>query len=251
MNEDVMTILFFLAISGFVLFRLYKMLGQKMDGDFKGPAGGGMNRANQSKDNMQDSDAEIGSHASQGVGSLQRDPAAGKGAKPVLEMPDIARINAELEIYKQMDERVAANIQAIAKQDRDFNILDFVDGAKKAFEYIVAAFAHGDVAMLKQLLAPEIFEDFAADIAERNQKEERLETTILAITRASIINASLIGKEAKITLEIESEQTSILRDKSGEVIEGDPSHIEQLVDVWTFSRHIHAEDLTWFLVETA
>ena len=49
----------------------------------------------------------------------------------------------------------------------DFDPEHFLTGAKAAYEMIVTAFAEGDRATLKNLLAPDVYEGFVAAIAER------------------------------------------------------------------------------------
>jgi len=42
----------------------------------------------------------------------------------------------------------------------------------------------------------------------------------------------------------------VLRDRDGNVIEGDPAKSEPVVDLWTFQRDTRAEDPNWVLVST-
>ena len=51
--------------------------------------------------------------------------------------------------------------------------------------------------------------------------------------------------------EFQTEQTHVVRNKAGEIIEGSPKQIEQLVDLWTFERNLTQSNPNWFLIKTA
>ena len=55
-------------------------------------------------------------------------------------------------------------LRAIRDADPNFEPRSFLDGAKSAYEMIVTAFAEGDRQTLRQLLAPDVYENFEAAI---------------------------------------------------------------------------------------
>ncbi|MEE1561778.1 MAG: Tim44/TimA family putative adaptor protein, partial [Alphaproteobacteria bacterium] len=65
-----------------------------------------------------------------------------------------------------------------------------------------------------------------------------------------ILEAGLDGRIATLTVKFVSEQISVTCDAEGEVIDGDPEHIVQMIDIWTFSRNLRSRDPNWTLVET-
>jgi hypothetical protein len=71
-----------------------------------------------------------------------------------------------------------------------------------------------------------------------------------AASEAEIGAADLTGKRANITVRFTSEQISSRRDKSGDIIEGDPKKIREISDVWTFERDVSSRDPNWTLVAT-
>jgi predicted lipid-binding transport protein (Tim44 family) len=147
-------------------------------------------------------------------------------------------------------EAVRDGIAAITRADPTFDAPEFVGGAKIAFDMIVQAFAAGEVKALQALLARSVYDNFAAAIAERNRLGHRLKTTLIGITQAQITGAELAGKEARVTVKFVSEQISVTEDASGAVIEGDPSHVDILIDIWTFARDTSSRDPNWQLVAT-
>lgn len=147
-------------------------------------------------------------------------------------------------------EPVRDGIAAITKVDPTFDAPEFIGGAKIAFEMIIQAFAASETKALQPLLARSVYDNFAAAIAERQRLGHRLKTVMIGITQAQIIEAALKGKEARVTVKFVSEQTSVTEDASGAVIDGDPAHVDTLIDIWTFARDTSSRDPNWQLVAT-
>ena len=58
------------------------------------------------------------------------------------------------------------------------------------------------------------------------------------------------GSTARITIKFVSQQSTVIRDEHGEVVDGDPKEIVRVTDIWTFSRNTRSTDPNWALVET-
>lgn len=159
------------------------------------------------------------------------------------------RRQIEADIARAPDS-VRAGVAAIAKADPAFDAPDFIGGAKIAFGMIIQAFAAGEVKALQPLLARNVFENFAAAIAERQRLGHRLKTSLIGVTQAQIVDAELSGKEAQVTVKFVSEQTSVTEDAAGNVVEGDPAHVDTLIDIWTFVRDTSSRDPNWQLAAT-
>ena len=43
----------------------------------------------------------------------------------------------------------------------------------------------------------------------------------------------------------------VTRNTAGDIVDGDPARIDQIVDLWTFERDTRSRDPNWQLVETA
>ncbi len=173
----------------------------------------------------------------------QRDYAARNGMSP----RDRRQIEADL---TRAPDAVRDGLAAIAKVDPSFDPADFIGGAKIAFDMIVQAFAAGETKVLQSLLARDLYDSFAAVIADRQGKGWKQKTEVIGITQAQIVGAELNGKEARVTLKLVSEQTSVTEDASGNVIEGDGTHVDSIIDIWTFARDTSSRDPNWQLVQT-
>lgn len=141
-------------------------------------------------------------------------------------------------------------LAAIRAADSAFNPQDFVGGARIAFEMILMAYAKGDLKSLRPLLANEVFEEFAGAIREREQAGEHLETTLVGVKQAEIVEAELQGKTAFVTVKVVSEQINVTRDKEGQAIDGADKRVETITDLWTFARNTRSRDPNWTLVAT-
>jgi predicted lipid-binding transport protein (Tim44 family) len=141
-------------------------------------------------------------------------------------------------------------LAAITKAAPDFDPEHFLSGAKAAYEMIVTAFAQGDRATLKNLLATDVYDGFVAAIAEREKKEQKAELTFVGIEEVKMTAAELEGRVARLSLRFVAELISCTRDKDGKVLEGDPTEAQTIRDAWTFARDVSSRDPNWKLVAT-
>ncbi|MBN9412577.1 MAG: Tim44 domain-containing protein [Candidatus Paracaedimonas acanthamoebae] len=133
--------------------------------------------------------------------------------------------------------------------DSRFSLSRFLAGATRAFEMIVLAYAKEDLKSLKSLLSSEVYKDFEVAVKERQQKRESLETTIAKIESSQITDMRLQETEAMMTVRFISEQTHVIRNEAGEIIEGTAKQSEQIIDIWTFSRDLRSKDFQWTLIK--
>jgi predicted lipid-binding transport protein (Tim44 family) len=145
---------------------------------------------------------------------------------------------------------VAAGLDAIAREDKTFDAKHFIAGARAAYEMIVLAYAEGDRRTLKNLLSRDVYEGFEAAIRQRENKGDTVETRFVAIDKSDIAGVELRGRTAQITVRFVSQLISVTRDKSGNVIEGNPERVTDVTDVWTFARDLSSRDPNWKLVAT-
>jgi predicted lipid-binding transport protein (Tim44 family) len=138
----------------------------------------------------------------------------------------------------------------LAAADPGFDRAGFIAGARAAFEIIVTAFATGDVAALKPLLSPDVYSGFADAINARLQAKETLETKIVAIRGADIVESKVEGEMALVTVKFVSDQIIVVRGMNGAVLEGEPDQAAEKTDLWTFSRPVRAQDPNWTLIAT-
>lgn len=145
---------------------------------------------------------------------------------------------------------LGAGLTQIKLADPNFDAGDFQEKGKAAFEYIVMAFAAGETAQLKPLLSKDVYEGFAAAIKARQEEGLTLTTTLVRIKDAELIEASMNGRIASITVRYLTEQINVTTDAEDKVVDGDPDRITEAVDIWTYERNARASDPNWTLVAT-
>lgn len=123
----------------------------------------------------------------------------------------------------------------------------FLTGAERAFEIIISAFSKGDVETLEMLVSKSLLKKFRR--LSKNARAEGItsETDFIGFDDVEITNAKISKSEvAKITVRFVSEQVNILKNKDGEVIEGDENFIQNITDSWTFERALTSTNPTGF-----
>ncbi len=149
-----------------------------------------------------------------------------------------------------IDESAQDGIIAIISADKSMALKSFIANAQDAFVYVVESFADGDRDALSDMLIPSVYAAFESAITEREAAEQTAQTEIHSIIAAQIIEADLTGKTASITLRFVADETSVTRDKDGEIIAGHPEKTTRMTDIWTFSRDIKSRDPRWLVSET-
>lgn len=145
---------------------------------------------------------------------------------------------------------LAASIDQIRAADPNFDEKHFLEGSKAAFAMIVDAFARGDTATLRPLLADDVYDSFAQVIRDRQAAGEQHEARIEQVREAEVVEAKLdAGRTARVTVRLVSDQVNVVRDRNGAVVDGDPKALVENTDVWTFARNLRSRDPNWALVE--
>ncbi len=140
--------------------------------------------------------------------------------------------------------------QALTRMRRtapDFDPARFLDGAEAAFRIIVAAFAAGDRARLRSLLADDTYQAFESAIGAREAAGETQRTEIRAIGSATVDTADLRGSIADLTVRFVSDQVNVTLGSDGNPVAGADA-VTEITDLWTFERDLTSPDPTWRLV---
>ena len=174
------------------------------------------------------------------VATIAQAPAAeqsrGLGAEPVAGM--VYEANAE------------AGMRAILAADRNFDVARFLNGGKAAYRMILEGFWAGDRDALRDLCDSDSFAAFDTAITEREGRSETLQNRLVAIDKATIIDADLIGRDAIVTVRFEADIAAITRNAEGAMIAGSMTDAVATVDIWSFRRNLDSADPNWLLDET-
>lgn len=134
-------------------------------------------------------------------------------------------------------------LAALKARDPAFDLDKFLQGARAAYEMIVRAFASGDRAALKGLLAEPVMAGFESAMAQREAQGRSEEISFEHPPRTDIEDTKVEGDLARIRVRYLAEFTS--REKSPE---GETTQERRTAESWTFERNLSSRDPNWTLV---
>lgn len=148
-------------------------------------------------------------------------------------------------------DQIKSGIKQVQLVDSSFNMGEFTDGARAAFEMILHAFSAGDRDTLSSLLSKDVYGNFETAIKAREAEGQTLETSLVGFKSVDPVSVEVEDNRAFITLRFVSEQGFVLKKDDGSVIDTSGAQIDEVVDVWTFDRNLRSSDPTWTLIATA
>ena len=151
------------------------------------------------------------------------------------------------DVFFHNDPKINSDLREIYNQDENFDSKEFLDGSKKAFEFIIKNYSEEKLEPLKKLLSSSIYNDFESQIDARVKKSQNLDITIIGIKSAEIVKASLKSKIALICVKFSSEQVQVVKDLEGKIVEGDNNQILSIDEKWSFSKNLKSKDPNWTL----
>lgn len=227
-ENDLIILIGLAAIAGFLLLRLRGVLGER--GGFEDT-----DRIRRAKD-------------------APAKPAAENGNGVVTPMPQrpAAEHDDDIFAYAEPNSELGNVLREIKNADSSFQVGGFMDGARGAYELILTAFENGDKQGLKPYLEKPVFSAFSEAIDQREQAGLSVEMRFVGFRSAEPIEASFDRgtRRAEITVRFVAEVVTATRNAAGEIVEGDPSAVRRINDVWTFGRTMPSRDPVWTLVAT-
>ncbi len=132
----------------------------------------------------------------------------------------------------------AKALAAMKMAEPGFSVGEFLEGARGAYEMILMAFESGDVDEVRGFLAPDVANTFDEVIAQRKAEGLRIDANFIGVREVTLTDASFDRDRAygEISVRFVGELTSVVRDESGQIVEGNPNEIKRQRDVWTFAR---------------
>ena len=131
------------------------------------------------------------------------------------------------------DKRINSSLNEILKLDNNFNVSEFLDSAKKAFEYILSQYSKNDLKSLENFFQKQCWK-FSKIKFKLEKNLESLEITVISVKDK--INVKIEKKTtALVVLSFDSEQVQITKDKKG-YVDGDSNQILSIKENWTFSK---------------
>lgn len=140
-------------------------------------------------------------------------------------------------------------LEQVKAIDPTFDEKQFLQGAKQAFTMIVGDFAKGEMGNITRLLGPKVLPHFEKAVEARRAAGHVMENKITSVSDVETVAARTEGTQAFITVRFISSQENVLRDAGGKIV-GGAEGVEEITDVWVFSRDMRNFDPNWVVVET-
>lgn len=183
--------------------------------------------------------------------------------KPPLPKPNGRADRADFEVIEggpdrditdHVDEnsRQAKALSAMKRVEPSFTVGEFVQGGRGAYEMILMGFERGELDSIQPFMSEEIFDSFVDAVAQREDQGLTIEAEFIGVRETTVVDALFDENEkrAEVTMRFVAELTSVVRDRGGDIVEGDPKAIKVQKDTWTFARNMGRDDPNWHLVAT-
>ena len=153
-------------------------------------------------------------------------------------------------VYK--NSKAAEALKLIKSEDENFTVNEFLSGARSAYEWILMSFEKNEIDEIRELLSEEVAEAFDAVVDQRVSQGLTIEAEFIGIREMKLVEATYSSKTktAEISVSFVGEMTSVVKNSSGEIVEGDSKQIKRQKDTWTFSKDIKSSNPNWLLVAT-
>ena len=219
MNSPLIQLLVLAGIAVFLILRLKSVLGTR-DG-FEGPPRGG-----------------------------PAEPAS-KGRRKDFEVIE-GGPDQDITDHVPEDSDAAAALAEMKRVEPSFTVTEFIGGARGAYEWILMAFERGNLDEVAPFLSEDVYEAFAQVVDARQEQGLTVEAEFAGVRGTTLEDASFdtVTNRAEITLRFVGELISVVKDKTGEVVEGKPDQSKRQKDAWTFERVMGSNDPNWRLVAT-
>ncbi|BCA60771.1 preprotein translocase subunit Tim44 [Sphingomonas sp. HMP9] len=151
---------------------------------------------------------------------------------------------------RNLEPKAEPGLRAIVAGEPGFDVARFLEGAQSAYRMVLEAFWKGDEEALADLAVDDVRAAFVEAIEARREAGEVLDNRLVSIERAVIADASLTGRDARITVRFDADIAAVTRDADGNVLAGSLTDAVETHDVWTFARTLKSSDPNWKLADT-
>ncbi len=130
----------------------------------------------------------------------------------------------------------------------EFDLNKFIEGAKGAYDMILESFNRDLPEDIKVFINNDIYNNYRKLLDEYKEKNYKYETVVTRIDKAVITSVETNEVYARISVEFDAYNISVLKDNTGTIIQGDPDNVIAVHDIWTFERHYNTNTPAWIVV---
>ena len=134
-------------------------------------------------------------------------PALAAVPRTVEAVPDAREV-----ANRNLEPKAEPGLRAIVAGEPGFDVARFLEGAQAAYRMVLEAFWKGDEDALADLAVDDVRAAFVEAIEARREAGEVLDNRLVSIERALIADATLTGREARITVRFDADIAAVTRD---------------------------------------
>lgn len=178
-------------------------------------------------------------------------PSQRRSSGPDLEVID-GGPDRDITDYVEEGSDQAKALAAMKRVEPSFQVGEFVQGARGAYEMILMGFERGELDDLQGFLAEDVYDSFVEAVAQREDQGLTIDAEFIGVRETAVVDAIFDETTglAELTMRFVGELTSVVHNRDGEVVEGDAKAIKRQKDVWVFARRMGADDPNWQLIAT-
>lgn len=171
---------------------------------------------------------------------------------PGAEQLDPAARHADIAAVAELDGPIGETLIRAKDLETTFNAEQFIEGARAAYEMILMAFESGDKSTLRPLLAGDVYDSFESVIDQRAEENLSVDARFVGLRSSTIEGARLDEAQQQLQIDVrfDAEMIVAVRNADGEIVDGDPTVVRRMNDLWTFQRQLGDPNPGWLLIET-
>lgn len=214
---QLMELIFLAVLAGYLIYRLYLVLGQSEGGE-------DLPRSKKT-DNI-------------------------IPLNTVKRMREAVKIKTNPPCSKEAPVQKSAGVfKDLQQVDPDFDQDHFQQGAEAAFVMIVESFAEGNLEKIKPYISAHVYGTFDKVVKKRLSRKESHKVQVVGIISLTVVAAQIVERMARLTVQIESDQATTITNAEGQDLHPEQNEIERVLDQWVFSRSLDSSDPNWVLEE--
>lgn len=154
----------------------------------------------------------------------------------------------EPEIKHSDIEQYSNELKYISKYDKEFTLDHFKQGAKKAYEMVLVAFAEENVELLQGLLSDDISGEFINSIHKRKDEGNKLEYSLIKINSLDIMKIITSGSAITIEALISTKTESVIsqQTKDDKIVKHQNTKSKE---IWSYHRNLSSSNPNWLVTK--